>query len=575
MLYKRLIINGKEYLLAVSQAGSGAPEAATPGSLGIQYMDTDTGDLYKCTGGEDGAWEWKRLGEGGSDYKLPVGGDQLGGVKNGGNVVINPDGTMTVRDSSQNADLTGVKSFSSWLAIGDSITVGYSNGNYSYADILAEKYGIYLVKDAITGTHISTDSDFGTSFANRYSENADDFNLVTVVGGINDWMHGVALGEFAPETTGTDTFANGMNTLIRGLIAKYPKSKIVFFTSNINNNISSNGTTNLTFEDYVEVMRTVCNYYSIPFYPLHLLCGFNGLATYDLNADTMNTDKTHPLTEGHKKIADAIADCISFVNPSYGYGKGTLDITLKTSLIPEGASTSEIKECLTVNVVYENGVSVELSDYTVEGSIVEGEESVLTIKYRNIVDTLTITGGESSGEYNLLFQLPEAVSVDSENKVVDLGYAPFTETSPRTIRVMFNADSETTVGIPLLRAYEDNLNLFYGIGIQAVGTQKKMCIVNSSGSSGILMASATSGDYLIYPNDIELFIVWDGASTVTAYVVDASGIKWSRAVNWAVTTGAGTLKFGYNHTSRYWTGTLSDLKVWGQAFTEQDVLNNI
>lgn len=32
---------------------------------------------------------------GGSDYTLPIGGEELGGVKNGGNVVINEDGTMT------------------------------------------------------------------------------------------------------------------------------------------------------------------------------------------------------------------------------------------------------------------------------------------------------------------------------------------------------------------------------------------------------------------------------------------------------------------------------------------------
>ena len=30
-----------------------------------------------------------------SDYTLPIGGDELGGVKNGGNVTINEDGTMT------------------------------------------------------------------------------------------------------------------------------------------------------------------------------------------------------------------------------------------------------------------------------------------------------------------------------------------------------------------------------------------------------------------------------------------------------------------------------------------------
>ena len=42
-----------------------------------------------------------------ADYVLPVGGAELGGVKNGGNVVINPDGTMTA--SSGNVYLTGAK----------------------------------------------------------------------------------------------------------------------------------------------------------------------------------------------------------------------------------------------------------------------------------------------------------------------------------------------------------------------------------------------------------------------------------------------------------------------------------
>ena len=37
----------------------------------------------------------ENIESGGSDYILPIGGDELGGVKNGGNVVINEDGTMT------------------------------------------------------------------------------------------------------------------------------------------------------------------------------------------------------------------------------------------------------------------------------------------------------------------------------------------------------------------------------------------------------------------------------------------------------------------------------------------------
>ena len=90
--------------------GKGAPTEKTLGAPGVLYMDTDTGDLYKCRAADavNKVYTWEKIGGGSSDYKLPIGGENLGGVKNGGNVVINEDGTMTapVSDSSQNATLT-------------------------------------------------------------------------------------------------------------------------------------------------------------------------------------------------------------------------------------------------------------------------------------------------------------------------------------------------------------------------------------------------------------------------------------------------------------------------------------
>lgn len=47
-----------------------------------------------------------RKAGGNSDYVLPVGGAELGGVKNGGNVVINADGTMTAPESAGGAMAT-------------------------------------------------------------------------------------------------------------------------------------------------------------------------------------------------------------------------------------------------------------------------------------------------------------------------------------------------------------------------------------------------------------------------------------------------------------------------------------
>lgn len=145
--------------------GQGEPGTATAGAVGVLYMDTVSGVVYKCTAVADGVYTWAgvldsaevqrvvdaylaanppeegadggyyilvvtqptedtmrvefqasdagmpaveavevKLPVGsGSDssqsYELPIGGEELGGVKNGGNVVIKADGTMTAPES--------------------------------------------------------------------------------------------------------------------------------------------------------------------------------------------------------------------------------------------------------------------------------------------------------------------------------------------------------------------------------------------------------------------------------------------------------------------------------------------
>ena len=60
---RRLTINGVAYDLAVGQFGSGAPGTAYPGVPGQTYMDTDTGDLYKCVSAENGVYVWESANE--------------------------------------------------------------------------------------------------------------------------------------------------------------------------------------------------------------------------------------------------------------------------------------------------------------------------------------------------------------------------------------------------------------------------------------------------------------------------------------------------------------------------------
>ena len=40
---------------------SGAPTEATEGAVGLLYMNTDNGAMYKCVAAEDGVYTWRNL----------------------------------------------------------------------------------------------------------------------------------------------------------------------------------------------------------------------------------------------------------------------------------------------------------------------------------------------------------------------------------------------------------------------------------------------------------------------------------------------------------------------------------
>lgn len=45
--------------------GDGAPTTTTVGAVGCLYMNTDNGNLYKCTAVADGVYTWVKIGDGG------------------------------------------------------------------------------------------------------------------------------------------------------------------------------------------------------------------------------------------------------------------------------------------------------------------------------------------------------------------------------------------------------------------------------------------------------------------------------------------------------------------------------
>jgi hypothetical protein len=101
MLYKQLIINGEVFQFAVNQTGRGVPNEKTVGAVGVLYMDTNTGDFYKCTSENNETYVWERFNE--NDYPQN---DVC--VKTVNGIAPDENGNVQIPVSGGNADQSGL-----------------------------------------------------------------------------------------------------------------------------------------------------------------------------------------------------------------------------------------------------------------------------------------------------------------------------------------------------------------------------------------------------------------------------------------------------------------------------------
>ena len=196
------------------------------------------------------------------------------------------------------SNISGLK----WNALGDSITQGVGTTK-SYVDYIVESTGVEARNYGISGTMISSlPVSYGVGMSIRYADMDDDADIITVFGGTNDYGHGaVEIGNW--EDTGSETMYGGTKTLVKGLMSKYPTSKIGFILPIPRHGL--NGSNNLG--DYVNVIKDVCDRYSIPTLDLYHGSGLMpGTGNPHQGVLFNGTDNTHPNAAGHKIIATKI-----------------------------------------------------------------------------------------------------------------------------------------------------------------------------------------------------------------------------------------------------------------------------
>lgn len=202
--------------------------------------------------------------------------------------------------------------------LGDSITqgVGASSADTVYHAVLKKKAGLREARNyGISGTRFALQKEAPqnpkddyrdvNSFCKRFDKMDDDADIVVVFGGTNDYGHGDApLGGFSDRTP--DSFYGACHYLFSGLVKKYLGKPIVIMTplhrENETKNTGSCKKTGVgTLRDYVNIIREVAEYYSLPVLDLYASSGIQPEIEEIRNMYV--PDGLHPNDNGNAVIA--------------------------------------------------------------------------------------------------------------------------------------------------------------------------------------------------------------------------------------------------------------------------------
>ena len=198
--------------------------------------------------------------------------------------------------------------------LGDSITdPSHSAATKKYHAYLQEMAGIVPNVYGIAGTEISTGGTYSNPMVTRYVGMSKTAHLITVFGGINDYLHNAELGSF--ESRDNATFYGAVHNLCVGLYTNFPNAKYAFFTPMQTNGNYGDGmnqnTKGYKVSDYVKAIKEVCAYYSIPVLDLNAV---SGITPYVPTAKSKYMpDGLHPNNEGHAVISKKILTFIESI----------------------------------------------------------------------------------------------------------------------------------------------------------------------------------------------------------------------------------------------------------------------
>lgn len=200
--------------------------------------------------------------------------------------------------------------------LGDSITEGAGTSLHDkmFTMLIEREYGAICQNYGIGGTRIArqktpTNEKYDRDFVSRVPEMDNDADIVVVFGGTNDFGHGDApIGTMSDRTP--YTFYGALHCLYTALIEKYPGVPIVVLTPlhRITEDIPTGDNKPApvgTLKEYVNIIREVAEYYSLPVLDLFKESGLQ--PKIPVIQQKYVPDGLHPNDAGNEILAHKIA----------------------------------------------------------------------------------------------------------------------------------------------------------------------------------------------------------------------------------------------------------------------------
>lgn len=232
--------------------------------------------------------------------------------------IANASGSAT---SSKNSQWQGI----TINFMGDSITEGYPGGSTvtkKFREFLGEMLNATVNGYGIGGSTIAQGSN---PMYSRVLNMNTDANLIFVFGGTNDFaLYNRALGDQFTVSSNTrtlnvdtSTFYGALNQMCLNLLSKFPTATYVLLTPIHRKNFSGQYTDlqanggGLYLDDYVEAIKNVANWFSIPVIDLYAISSlYPQDETQKLKYFASSNDGLHPNTLGHKVMAEVIYEAL-------------------------------------------------------------------------------------------------------------------------------------------------------------------------------------------------------------------------------------------------------------------------